>query len=85
MTIEEIKKGLEDNNLEPYGVNQLMSFINGNVSVTKKGNLKLSIELPSEVLKKKSVPFSIEDFNIVPLLLFCKHKESNLKESESNE
>lgn len=75
MEYQEIEKSLEDVNLSPYGLNTLMSFISGNVQVKNNGNLKITVELPADVLKKKSVPFSLSDFNIVPLLLFCKHKE----------
>jgi len=75
MTFEELKNSIENANLTPYGLNQIMSFVNGNVQVKSNGNLKLSIEFPAEILKKKSVPFTLKDFNIVPLILFCKHKE----------
>lgn len=75
MEMKEIEKSLEDAKLSPYGINNLMQFVNGNVQLKKNGNLKITIEFPSEVLKSKGVPFKLEDFNLVPLVLFCKHKE----------
>ena len=74
MQIKDIENALNEANLEPYGLNSILSFISGNVGIAKNGNLKLSIELPKEALKGESIPFGMDDFKIKPLLLFCKSK-----------
>lgn len=77
MDYKEIEEALKDMKLEPYGLSDIWKFVSGNMQIKKNGNFKVTLEFPKECLKRDSIPFKLDDFDIVPLLLFAKQKENN--------
>ena len=70
-------KVLENDKMVMIGFQNLTNFLNGEMKRLKNGNLKLEIELPSEVMSEKcnGIPLRSEDWTIQPIITFLKDKE----------
>ena len=68
----------EINKLGGVYLQQIWEYVNGNVEITKKGKLKLTIELPANEIcvNPKGIPMKFDDYKLLPLLAFVETNKS---------
>lgn len=76
--MKEFLEMIEDAKLDFVGSTHIMNRASGEMRRMKNGNLKMTIELPPEVMIEglKGIPFLGDGWALEPVIVFFKKRES---------